>query len=172
MINITKIMSEMIDYYQGDARRINHFLKVYTYAKLIGTKEIKEELSMDILEVAAVTHDIGIKNSERKYNSSAGNYQQIEGPPVAKKMLEKFDLDADFIKRVCWLIAHHHTYKGIDSLDYQILIEADFIVNAYEDNLSLKAIKSFKDKVFKTETGKTILDKLYWMETKESNKKG
>ena len=33
------------------------------------------------------------------------------------------------IRRVEYLVGHHHTYKDIDGLDYQILVEADFLVN-------------------------------------------
>jgi HD superfamily phosphodiesterase len=156
-----KILEAMIDYYAGDVRRINHFIKVYGFAKTIGEAEGLDARTQEILEIAALTHDIGIKNSEKKYNSSAGNYQQIEGPPEAKSLLEKLDIPADIIERVCWLIAHHHTYTDITGSDYQILVEADFLVNAYEDEMSESAIKSVKDKIFRTETGRLILEKLY-----------
>ena len=100
----------MIAYYAGDVRRINHFLKVYSFAKTIGEMEGLDESTQEIIEIAALTHDIGIKNSEKKYYSSAGNYQQIEGPPEAKKLLEGLGIESSVIDRVCWLIAHHHTY--------------------------------------------------------------
>ena len=38
---------------------------------------------------AAILHDIGIHKAEEKYKSSAGNYQEIEGPPIAKAIMEK-----------------------------------------------------------------------------------
>lgn len=147
----------MIIYYTGDVRRINHLLKVYGFAKTIGEMESLDENTQDILEIAAVTHDIGIKNSEKKYNSSAGNYQQIEGPPEAKRLLEDLDIDLAVIDRVCWLIAHHHTYKDVYGVDYQILIEADFLVNAFEDNLPVDSIRKFQNNNFKTESGKKLL---------------
>lgn len=65
------------------------------------------------------------------------------------------------IDRVCWLIAHHHIYTDINDNDYQILVEADFLVNAFEDNLPSKAILSFKDKVFKTDSGTNMLNNMY-----------
>ena len=74
-MDINKVTTAMIDYYQGDSKRIQHFLKVHAYAKLIGEQE---GLDKETLEVAALTHDIGIKGSEQKYNSSAGKYQEIE----------------------------------------------------------------------------------------------
>ena len=100
---IGKIINAMIAYYAGDVRRINHFLKVYGFAKAIGEMEGLEESTQEILEITALTHDIGIKNSEKKYNNSAGNYQQIEGPPEAKKLLEGLGIESGVIDRVCWL---------------------------------------------------------------------
>ena len=151
----------MIAYYAGDVRRINHFLKVYSFAKTIGEMEGLDESTQEIIEIAALTHDIGIKNSEKKYNSSAGNYQQIEGPPEAKKLLERLDVESGIIDRVYWLIAHHHTYTDIQGIDYQILVEADFLVNFYEDNVSQDSIQSIRDKIFKTLSGKMILNAIY-----------
>ena len=158
---IGQIINAMIAYYAGDVRRINHFLKVYGFAKAIGEMEGLDESTQEIIEIAALTHDIGIKNSEKKYNSSAGNYQQIEGPPEAKKLLEGLDIESGVIDRVCWLIARHHTYTDIQGIDYQILVEADFLVNFYEDNVSQDSIQSIRDKIFKTLSGKMILNAIY-----------
>ena len=161
MNNIGQIASAMISYYAGDPRRVNHFLKVYGFAKTIGEMENVDNTVQKIIEIAALTHDIGIKNSEKKYNSSAGSYQQIEGPSEAQKLLEKLNVEDSIINRVCWLIAHHHTYTDIQGIDYQILVEADFIVNAFEDNMSIAAIKSVREKIFKTSAGTDILNKMY-----------
>ena len=155
MINM--IMQKAIEYDKGDARRINHFMKVYAYAKQIGELEGLDKNQQQILEIAAVLHDIGIHESERKYNSSAGSYQQIEGPPIAEKILNSLNISEEIIKRVCYLISHHHTYTDITETDYQILVEADFIVNIYEDDLSRKQIESIKEKIFRTKSGTEIL---------------
>ncbi|WP_315073134.1 HD domain-containing protein [uncultured Clostridium sp.] len=159
--NISLIINEMIKYYAKDPRRVNHFLKVFSFAKSIGELEKLDEETQDILEIAAVMHDIGIKLSEEKYNSSAGNYQEIEGPPVAKEILLKYNFDETFIDRVCYLIGHHHTYGEIDRIDYQILIEADFLVNIYEDEIKIPQIESIKEKYFKTKAGTEFLINLY-----------
>lgn len=161
MYKIGKIINAMIDYYKGDIRRINHFMKVHGLAKTIGEMENLDEKTQEILEIAAVTHDIGIKLSEKKYNSSAGNYQQIEGPDEARKLLTQLEVDTQIIERVCWLIAHHHTYTNITKRDYQILVEADFLVNAYEDNLNISSIQNMKNKVFRSESGKKLLENMY-----------
>ena len=161
MSDTGRVLNAMLDYYAGDVRRVNHFLKVYGFAKAIGEAEGLDARSRTILELAALTHDIGIKISEVKYNSAAGKYQEIEGPPEARALLAPLGLDDDVVARVCHLISRHHTYDQIDGQDLQILIEADFLVNAFEDNLSKKAIRAMRDKVFKTTSGRACLNRLY-----------
>lgn len=157
-----KVIEAMTDYFGGDIRRINHFLKVFAFAKTIGEGEGLDESSQSILETAAVVHDIGIKQSELKYNSCSGKYQELEGPAEAEKLLKRLGYGDGFISEVCYIVGRHHTYNNINSLPYQILVEADFIVNLYEDNSDFSAIRSAYDKIFKTETGKKLMKKMYF----------
>ena len=132
------------------------------FAALIGHLENIPQETQDLLEAAAILHDIGIHAAEEKHHSTAGKYQELEGPAIARDLLEGFEAcNADFIDRVCFLIAHHHTYNVVDSVDYQILLEADFLVNAYEDQLSPQAILSFREKVFRTKSGIALLNATY-----------
>jgi len=156
-----KLLHKMIDYYAGDAKRVQHFLKVYDFAKLIGKSENLPEDVQFLLEITAIVHDIGIKMSEEKYQSSAGTYQEKEGPAIAKPMLVSVGYTEAVIERVCYLIGHHHTYTDIDGLDYQILVEADFLVNIYEDGISQQAIQRIEEKIFKTKTGMHLLETMY-----------
>ncbi|MDO5338240.1 MAG: HD domain-containing protein [Eubacteriales bacterium] len=158
---LNNLFMAMIDYYAGDAKRIQHFVKVHSFAKLIGEMEHVEEKTMRILEAAAYVHDIGIKPAERKYGSCNGKLQEQEGPAAAKEMLERLHFDAELTERVCYLVGHHHTYKNIDSIDYQILVEADFLVNLYEDNLSRDTAASVYEKIFRTENGKRICKAMF-----------
>lgn len=160
-MDINKVTIAMIDYYTGDPKRIQHFLKVHAYAKLIGEQEGLDKETLEILEVTALTHDIGIKVSEEKYNSSAGKYQEIEGPAVAQKMLDELQYEKTKSERVCYLIGHHHTYDQIDGIDYQILVEADFLVNLAEEHSSKQTIESAKNKIFKTKTGIWLINKIF-----------
>lgn len=157
----SKIVSAMIEYFGSDIRRINHFLKVLAFAKTIGEGEELDSRTLQILEAAAAVHDIGIKNSEQKYNSSSGAYQQLEGPPEARRLLAGLGCDKELTDRVCYLVSRHHTYEGVDGIDHRILLEADFLVNAFEDDLSEDAIRSAYDKIFRTNTGKNILRVMY-----------
>lgn len=158
---IEKLKAEMIKYYSGDPKRIQHFIKVYFFCEMIGTAEKLSDDEMLIIQAAALTHDIGIKRAEKLYNSSNGKYQEELGPDIAKEMLEKIGFAENVIERVCFLIAHHHTYSNIDALDYQILVEADFLVNLYEDNCSTKSVKTAKENIFKTICGTKILEHMF-----------
>lgn len=156
-----KLILCMIEYFRNDPKRINHFIKVNSFANLIAQGENVGSEKMKIIDVASIVHDIGIKISEDKYNSSAGKYQELEGPNEAKKMLSMLKFEDNLIERVCYLVGHHHTYKDIVDIDYQILVEADFIVNIYEDNSSRESVESIKKKIFKTNTGINIIEDMF-----------
>lgn len=158
----TNVIHEMILFDRGDARRIQHFLKVYQFAALIGKLEGLSPEQQEILEIAAILHDIGIIPSEKKYGISNGKLQEQEGPAYARELLNRIGgYGQDFIDRVCFLIAHHHTYEGVDGLDWQILLEADFLVNSFEKNMTEEAIKKFRASVFRTKSGIALLNNQY-----------
>ncbi|GFZ22597.1 HD family phosphohydrolase [Lacrimispora indolis] len=158
---LNNLISEMIEYEKGNPRRVQHFLKVHAFAKIIAEQEGLDERTQDTLEIAAVLHDIGIKPSVKKYGSSAGNYQEIEGPPVARLFLKKYNVSDEIMERVSFLIANHHTYGSIQAVDYQVLIEADFLVNIYEDSMKASQIENIRDRLFKTKTGVHLLETMF-----------
>ncbi|WP_425808014.1 HD domain-containing protein [Desulfitobacterium sp. Sab5] len=159
--SISAIMKKMVEYFDGDVRRINHALKVYAFAKSIGELENIPAEKMKILEAAAILHDVGIKESEKKYSSSSGKYQEIEGPPIAREILKELNLPQDYGDRVCFLIGNHHTYLKIDDIDFQILVESDFLVNIFEDAMNQEQIETIKKKYFKTKTALDYLESMY-----------
>ena len=158
---INKLHLAMIELYSGDAKRIQHFCKVHSYAKLIAETENVDEKCLFILEAAALTHDIGIHLCEEKYGKCNGKLQEKEGPALAEKLLEELGFDRDVSERVQYLIAHHHTYDNIDGIDYQILVESDFLVNIMEDGLSKQAAFNAYHSIFKTECGKKICKEMF-----------
>lgn len=160
---INKLHLAMINLYQGDSKRIQHFCKVHSYAKLIGEMENVDKDTLFILEAAALTHDIGIHLCEEKYGNCDGKLQEKEGPDIAKKMLADLGVEDAVSDRVQYLIAHHHTYTNIDCIDYQILVEADFLVNMYEDSLPIDAIETAYNKIFRTESGKRICKEMFFI---------
>lgn len=156
-----QIYLKMLDYYTGDPKRIQHFTKVHSYAKLIGSLEGLSDYDLSVLRITALMHDIGIKPAEEKYNSTAGPYQEELGQAPARAIMEDLDLPKEVCDRVCYLIGHHHTYTNIDGADYQILVESDFIVNLYEDCAERDTIMTAKSRIFKTQNGISVLEKMF-----------
>lgn len=151
----------MMTYYSGDAKRIQHFTKVHSFAKLIGEMEQLNQETLTLIEVTALVHDIGIKEAEAQFGSSNGKLQEQLGPDLAKKILKELGYHEEKIERVCYVVGHHHTYTDIQGIDYQILVEADFLVNFYEDQLGKEAIKTAYNNIFKTPSGKKLCEIMY-----------
>lgn len=158
---IENIMMAMIDYANGNLHDIQHFVKVHAYSRLIGTKEGLSKEEMETLEIGAIVHDIACPLCREKYGHAAGHLQELEGPALVQEVLAPFELKQEVIDRVCYLVAHHHTYTNVEGLDYQILLEADFLVNGDEGKASHEAILKMKENVFKTNTGLALLKSIY-----------
>ena len=156
-----KLIDAMVEYEKSCPRRVHHFLKVHGFAKTIAELEGIGERQRYILEAAAIVHDIGIKPSLEKYGSSEGQLQEREGPPVARPMLQSLGYDEAAVERVCTLVSRHHTYTDIDGPDYQILVEADFLVNIYESDYPKENVKKICEEIFRTEAGKRYCRLMY-----------
>ena len=147
-MKLNSLFMKMTEYFSGDAKRIQHFIKVHSFAKLIGEAEAIDSDEQFVLEISTIVHDIGIKSAEEKYGSSDGKLQEKEGPAEAEKMLVNLGFDNSQIDRVKYLVGHHHTYDNITGMDYQILVESDFLVNLYESGASIESIKSAYKNIF------------------------
>lgn len=161
MRSIEPLIWAMTRWFGRDAARVQHFLKVWAFARMIGQREGMEEEQLFVLESAALAHDIGIRTAEAKYHSCAGHYQEELGPEDARPMLEELGYTPEETERICWLIGHHHTYGLEGGLDYQILLEADFLVNAYEEPFSRETIAAGGERFFRTQAGLELLHTLY-----------
>ena len=117
-MQLARLMDAMIGYDQGDAKRIQHFVKVHDFATAIGKLEGLDEETQFILESASILHDIGIHISEQKYGSSSGKYQELEGPAEAEKLMREVGgYTEGQMDRIKYLIGHHHTYHEINGMD-------------------------------------------------------
>ena len=158
---LRKLTQEMILFEEGVPGRIQHFLKVHSFSKLIGESEGLDEQTLFTLEAAAIVHDIGIKPALEKYGKENGQLQEVEGPAYARDMLTRLGFDPEVIDRVCYLVAHHHTYTNVDGMDYRILLEADFLVNLYEGNQSMEAVQAALRHIFQTPAGIQICTTMF-----------
>ncbi|MDR2898955.1 MAG: HD domain-containing protein [Clostridiales bacterium] len=160
-MNTEALFTKMMEYYTGDPQHIQHFVKVHSFALRIALGEGLDEKTTNVLETVAIVHDVGIKKSIEIHGHSTGKLQELEGPPIAREILRQLNYPQDIVDRVCYIVAHHHTYTDIQGLDYQILVEADFLVNMFESNMTDEAISNAYNNIFRTETGKRICKTMY-----------
>lgn len=159
---LSRLMGEMIKYDSGDVKRIQHLVKVHDFARIIGIAEGMNEEELFVLEAAAILHDVGIHAAEAKYGNCSGKYQEELGPDESRKVLSGVEGFSDEqIERICWLIAHHHTYTNVTSKDHRILLEADFLVNSFEANISTDGIIAFRNNVFRSHSAITLLNDMW-----------
>ena len=155
-MKIAEIMKKMIAFSDGNIHDIDHFIRVWTYARTIAELEGLDAETQYILEVAAITHDIACPLCREKYGNTNGKYQEAEGMPMVRELLRDTDLTEAQIDRVVFLVGHHHTFTDVQGRDYQILLEADYIANASENGYERRNVENFIQKIMRTESGKAL----------------
>lgn len=161
-ILIATLLDKAIAYDSPDAQRIAHLVKVHGYARSIGLLEGLDGTALLTLEAAAVVHDVGIKVCKQKYEGlCSGDLQELEGPPIARALLGELPFSPSVVERVAYLVGHHHTYTDIQGLDYQILIESDFLVNLQEKITPRETFIQVYEEIFHTETGKRFFRNMF-----------
>jgi hypothetical protein len=155
-----RIALEMKKYFGTDFKRVHHAIKVAKVAEQILKMEGGNPL---VIMGAAYLHDIGIHEAEKKYGSPSGHYQEMEGPAIAKEILERLSVQKEMIDEICDIIGHHHSPREEETLNFQVLYEADWLVNIEEEGVSKerKKVEELIGKVFRTVTGKQLAEKLY-----------
>ncbi len=155
------IISAMKNEFGNDTRRAGHALRVLDYAEKIQKKN--KTGSNLIVIAAAVLHDIRILNAEQKFDTPDVTVHEEEGIAVARRILEEISLDRAVIEHVCRIVGSHHSGGDIDTIEFKIVYDADLIVNLHEkDKLSEdKVTKEYLEKIFKTEEGIKIAEKLF-----------
>lgn len=150
----------MAEYDKGNPAQIHHNAKVHSFARQIGLREGLDVNTQFLLEVAAMTHDIGIKPAMEQTGACPGPLQERLGPPIAEVMLTELGLPMPVIRRVCFLIGHHHTIEHVAGIDWRILLEADYLVNMIENGHAPEAIDAMREKVFRTAEGLRLLARI------------
>jgi len=138
-----------------DRKRVAHALRVLEYAQELLREEGGEAR---VVIAAAVLHDIGIVEAERKHGSSAGKYQEMEGPPIARRIMEGLGLDEETIEHVCRIVGSHHSAGDIDTVEFRILWDADRLVNmadAFRGD-SEATVREKIDRDYRTSAGKKL----------------
>ncbi len=157
-----RVAIEMKRYFKTDFKRIGHATRVARYAERIAKKETG---NMAVILCAAYLHDIGIPESERKHQSTAPEYQELEGPPIAEAILEKLGAKDTLIHEVCDIIGHHHHPRQDDNINFKILYDADMITNTEERHkenpMEPDGLKKVIQTILLTEGGKEEAEKVF-----------
>lgn len=156
----TEITREMQDYFGTDTKRISHALKVTAYCEQLLPSEGG---NYRVVIAAGLLHDIGIHEAERKHGSTAGHYQEVEGPPIARRILTEIGLPAGEIEEICTIIAHHHSPGKVNTQNFKILYDADWLVNLRDEYDIREPVKlrTIIDRVILTVSGKALARKVY-----------
>jgi len=155
-----RLIEEIEHVFGDDRKRIEHALAVLNYADRIQAVEGGDPL---VVRAAALLHDIGIHQAERKHGSAAGKYQEIEGPPIAREILSKCDIEPEAVEHVCRIIANHHSAKDIDTMEFRIIWDADWLANIPADfpDAGPEKLKDIIEKTFKTHEGRKAAERLF-----------
>jgi HD superfamily phosphohydrolase YqeK len=156
-----RVAIEMKRYFKQDFKRIGHSSRVARYAEQIGREE---QGNLAVILAAAYLHDIGIKEAESKYNSTAARYQEKEGPPIAREILIKLGAAEGIIDEVCHIIGHHHHPEKEETTNFKSLYDADLIANleeTHKQNLSDgEKLDPIPTELFLTDSGRKLAEKL------------
>ena len=157
----SRLIARMQAVFGDDRRRIDHALAVLAHAESIMADQ--DGTDALVVRAAAILHDIGIQAAERKHGSSSGRYQEIEGPPIARAILQDMGVPADQTDHVCRIVANHHSARDIDTPEFRIIWDADWLVNIPDEHDVTDAgrMTELVETVFKTPHGKTIAKGLF-----------
>ena len=161
VINICRqLVNSMAHEFGDDICRINHALHVLYFAE-----QISVDMDIDHLVVgaAAILHDIGIQEAERIHGSSAGNFQELEGPPIARRIMQSVEMIPETIEHVCDIVGSHHSARDIDTPEFRVIWDADWLVNIPEEfpDWNQEKLSRLVDKVFKTGPGIKLAKELF-----------
>ena len=152
-----RVAIEMKRYFKNDFRRIGHASRVARYAERIGKKE---NGNLAVILTAAYLHDIGIHEAEKKHGSTAAEFQEAEGPAVARSILQKLGAQDELINEVCDIIGHHHHPRSEDTINFKVVYDSDLLENMEEkkknESMDRDETGGFIEKSFLTAAGRDM----------------
>ncbi len=156
----TEAIAAMRTYYGARQRSVDHTLAVLGYAeKILEGEGITGPYERQVVVLAAIMHDVGIPAALAKYGSVTHRQQEEEGVPVTREILTGLGVRPDILERVCYIVGHHHTAEAVDGPDFQVVWEADALVNIPAKNPTPDAaqVEDLIRPVFKTPTGTSLI---------------
>ena len=156
-----RVAIEVKRYLKQDFKRVGHAIRVARYAEQIGREEGG---NLAVILCTAYLHDIGIKEAERKHNSTDAKYQEEEGPPIAREILTRLGAKQELIDEVCDIVAHHHHPKEDETINFKSLYDADLITNLEEKQkenpIEPEKLAGIVEKSFLTGSGANLARKV------------
>lgn len=156
-----RVALEMKRTFGRDFKRIAHATRVARYAERLVTPEGGDPA---VVLAAAYLHDIGIREAERKFQSTVARYQEQEGPPVAREILARLGASPALIEEVCDLVGHHHHPREVETVNFKCLYDADLIVNLEEHQkeqpIAPERIERLISSSFLTRSGRELARKV------------
>lgn len=122
---VDKAIEEMKLVFKDIPYGIDHTSRVLHNAEIITEGEAISGATRETISLAAILHDIGAIEAQKKHGSMEGHFQEIEGPSIAQSILERAGVLHATISRVCYIVGNHHTPSKIDGIDFQVLWEAE-----------------------------------------------
>ena len=140
-----------------DFKRIAHTIRVARYAEQLVKAESGDPA---VVILAATLHDVGAVEAKRKHGSADALFQELEGPPVAREILESLGAREDLIAEVCELVGRHHHPREDDTVNFRCLYDADRTANLEEAQkdrpLCEEEFSTAIEPSFLTEAGKRL----------------
>lgn len=161
---VQQTMKRMIDYYAAcDSTQIAHTLCVHEYTRMLAMRERYDERKRGLLEIAALLHDIGCPSAKWKYGDSLPIHQQQEGMCIAADWFASDPswLDTQEAQWVVDVVGAHHNAVQAEVLGFEVLYEADLIVNLFEGYYPVDYADVYYHKMVRTKSGKQLFRQLF-----------
>lgn len=148
-------------YFAPEEAQVQHALKVTGFAERIFAGEgLHQDFIQQVIVLSGIFHDVGIPEALRLHGTAAGPYQEEAGEPIARRLLTDLSTRADIRERVCFIVRHHHSQEFVDGVDFQIILEADALVNIpnrHAHGRLTQPLSELIEQIFVTRTGREII---------------
>jgi len=160
---LSDLVIEMESVFAETTGMITHTMTVHGYAVEIHGEEGGDPF---VIRASALLHDIGIPEARKVHGSSSGQYQEIEGPPIARVILGKLQAPPAKIDHICGIVANHHSDTDpeiVNTIEFKILWDADWLVNfpRRHQEATPQEKEAAIEEIFKTKKGKLLARQMF-----------
>ena len=159
---VTQIHKEVVEYFAStDYSQIGHTEAVHNFAQLLGKLEAYDDRRQAMIEISALLHDIGCPNAKEKYGNTNAPNQEKEGKPKAAEILAKYELKAEDKALIAEAVGCHHHIKQLQEMGFELLAEADLIVNLLEGYYKMEQAQNLYETCVSSARGKELFKNMF-----------